>query len=69
MGGVSSNAQPLQNAGCRCTPDGIAIKKPTDTKSGIFCILEHKRMSDATDFFIATLSGYKKTNKRKTDRF
>ena len=33
----------------RKRPDGIAIKMPTETKSGEFCILEFKRMSDVTD--------------------
>ena len=33
----------------RKRPDGISIKKPKEAKSGIFCILEHKRMSDVSD--------------------
>jgi hypothetical protein len=34
---------------------GIAIKKPTEAKSGIFCILEHKRMSDVSDQYQYTV--------------
>jgi hypothetical protein len=29
-------------------PDGIALQMPTDTKSGVICLLEFKRMSDVT---------------------
>ena len=35
----------------RKRPDGIATKMSTETKSGEFCILEFKRMSDVTDEF------------------
>ncbi len=33
-------------------PDGIAFKMPTDTKSGVICLLEFKRMSDVTSHYI-----------------
>jgi hypothetical protein len=33
-------------------PDGIALKMPTDTKSGVICLLEFKRMSDVTSLYI-----------------
>jgi hypothetical protein len=33
-------------------PDGIAFKIPTDTKSGVICLLEFKRMSDVTSHYI-----------------
>ncbi len=29
-------------------PDGITFQMPTDTKSGVICLLEFKRMSDVT---------------------
>ena len=32
--------------------DGIAFRPPTETKAGIFCILEFKRMSDVTDQYL-----------------
>ena len=33
-------------------PDGFAWKMPTDTKSGVLCLLEFKRMSDVTSNYI-----------------
>ena len=33
-------------------PDGIAFKMPPDTKSGVICLLEFKRMSDVTSHYI-----------------
>ena len=33
-------------------PDGIAFKMPTDTKLGVICLLEFKRMSDVTSHYI-----------------
>jgi hypothetical protein len=33
-------------------PDGIAFKIPTDTKSGVICLLEFKCMSDVTSHYI-----------------
>jgi hypothetical protein len=33
-------------------PDGIAFKMPTDTKSGVICLLDFKRMSDVTSHYI-----------------
>ena len=33
-------------------PDGIAFKMPTDTESGVICLLEFKRMSDVTSHYI-----------------
>ena len=33
-------------------PDGIAFQMPTDTKSGVICLLEFKRMSDVTSHYI-----------------
>ena len=44
-------------------PDGIAFKMPTDTKSGVICLLEFKRMSDVTSNYIvrdksATMAQY-----------
>jgi hypothetical protein len=33
----------------RMRPDGIAVLPPVGNKTGIFCILEHKRMSDVCD--------------------
>jgi len=33
-------------------PNGIGLKRPTETKSGSFIILEFKRMSDVTDQYI-----------------
>ena len=33
-------------------PDGIAFKIPTDTKSGVLCLLEFKHMSDVTSHYI-----------------
>ena len=33
-------------------PDGMAFKTPTNTKSGVICPLEFKRMSDVTSHYI-----------------
>jgi hypothetical protein len=32
-------------------PDGIAFRMPTNTKSGVICLLEFKRMSDVTSHY------------------
>ena len=34
------------------TPDGIAFKMTTNTKTGVICLLEFKRMSDVTSHYI-----------------
>ncbi len=31
---------------CGMRPDGIAVLQPVGNKAGVFCIVEHKRMSD-----------------------
>ncbi len=36
----------------RLRPDGISVLPPVGNKSGVFCILEHKRMSDVCDQYI-----------------
>ena len=36
----------------RLRPDGIAVLPPVGNKAGIFCILEHKRMSDTCDQYL-----------------
>jgi len=42
---------------CRMRPDGMAVLPPVGNTAGIFCILEHKRMSDVCDrFFIRAKS-------------
>ncbi len=33
-------------------PDGIAVLPPVGNKAGIFCILEHKRMSDVCERYL-----------------
>jgi hypothetical protein len=33
-------------------PDGIAVLPPVGNTAGIFCILEHKRMSDVCDRYL-----------------
>jgi hypothetical protein len=33
-------------------PDGIAFQMPTDTKSGVICLLKFKRMSEVTSHYI-----------------
>ena len=33
-------------------PDGVAFKMPTNTKAGVICLLEFKRMSDVTSQYI-----------------
>jgi hypothetical protein len=33
-------------------PDGIAFKRPTNTKSGVICLREFKHMSDVTSHYI-----------------
>jgi ribonuclease HI len=37
----------------RMRPDGIAVLPPTENKAGTFCILEHKRMSDCCEHYLA----------------
>ena len=37
---------------CRMRPDGIAVQLTTETETGVFCILEYKRMSDVTDQYL-----------------
>jgi hypothetical protein len=36
----------------RMRPDGIAVLPPVGNKTGVICILEHKRMSDVCDRFL-----------------
>jgi hypothetical protein len=36
----------------RLRPDGIAVLPPVGNKTGVFCMLEHKRMSDVCDQYI-----------------
>jgi hypothetical protein len=36
----------------RMRPDGIAVLPPVGNTAGIFCILEHKRMSDVCDRYL-----------------
>jgi hypothetical protein len=36
----------------RMRPDGIAVLPPVRNKAGVFCILEHKRMSDVCDRYL-----------------
>ena len=36
----------------RLRPDGIAVLPPVGNKTGVFCILEHKRMSDVCDQYV-----------------
>jgi hypothetical protein len=36
----------------RMRPDGIAVLPPAGNKTGIFCILEHKRMSDYCEHYL-----------------
>jgi hypothetical protein len=36
----------------RLRPDGIAVLSPAGNKAGVFCILEHKRMSDVCDQYL-----------------
>ena len=35
-------------------PDGFAFKMPTETKAGVICLLEFKRMSDVTSNYIVS---------------
>ena len=37
---------------CRMRPDGIEVLPPVGNKPGIFCILEHKRMSDVFERYL-----------------
>jgi len=37
---------------CRMRQDGIAVLPPVGNKAGIFCILEHKRMSDVFERYL-----------------
>ena len=36
----------------RMRPDGIAVLPPAGNKTGTFCILEHKRMSDCYEHYL-----------------
>ena len=36
----------------RMRPDGIAVLPPAGNKTGTFCILEHKRMSDCCEHYL-----------------
>ena len=36
----------------RLRPDGITVLLPAGNKAGVFCILEHKRMSDVCDQYV-----------------
>ena len=36
----------------RLRPDGITVLPPVGNKAGVFCILEHKRMSDVCDQYV-----------------
>ena len=36
----------------RMRPDGITVLPPVRNKDGVFCILEHKRMSDVCDRYL-----------------
>jgi hypothetical protein len=36
----------------RMRPDGIVVLPPVGNKTGVFCILEHKRMSDVCDRYL-----------------
>jgi hypothetical protein len=36
----------------RLHPDGIAVLPPVENEAGVFCILEHKRMSDVCDQYM-----------------
>ena len=47
-----SNEQITEDRLWNKRPDGIAWKMPTDTKSGVICLLEFKRMSDVTSHYI-----------------
>ena len=46
------NKQIVKESFCRMRPDGIAVLPPVVNTSGIFCILEHKRMSDVCDQYL-----------------
>jgi hypothetical protein len=35
-------------------PDGVAFKIPTNTKTGVICLLEFKHMSDVTSHYVVT---------------
>jgi hypothetical protein len=37
---------------CRMRPDGITVLPPVGNTDGIFCILEHKRMSNVCDQYL-----------------
>ncbi len=43
----------MQESFWRMRPDGIAVLPPTGNKTGTFCILEHKRMSDCCEHYLA----------------
>ena len=42
----------MKESFCRMRPDGIAVLPPVGNKAGIFCILEHKRMSDVCERYL-----------------
>jgi len=42
----------MQESFWRMRPDGIAVLPPTGNKTGTFCILEHKRMSDCCEQYL-----------------
>jgi hypothetical protein len=42
----------LQESFWRMRPDGIAVLPPTGNKTGTFCIVEHKRMSDCCEHYL-----------------
>ncbi len=42
----------MQESFWRMRPDGIAVLPPTGNKTGTFCILEHKRMSDSCEHYL-----------------
>ena len=42
----------VKESSWRMRPDGIAVLPPVGNKAGIFCILEHKRMSDVYERYL-----------------
>ena len=55
-GGTSASRVPheqiTQNRLWNKRPDGIAFKMPTNTKVGVICLMEFKRMSDVTNQYV-----------------
>ena len=51
QGGQSKEAVAKERFG-RLRPDGIAVLPPVGNKAGVFCILEHNRMSDVCDQYL-----------------